>query len=126
MENNLEKCLAYLNIKKLPESSIEEYNTRAIVQVTKADGNKYFCVGIFRNGRTVIIKDFDKKNYGVRSVDAVFPVKEVAVKFEKKIDLNSMSLKDLRILLDNENIPNTIKDKKDDLINAYLRHHAED
>ena len=126
MENNLEKCLVYLNIKKLPESSIEEYNTRAIVQVTKADGNKYFCVGIFRNGRTVIIKDFDKKNYGVRSVDAVFPVKEVAVKSEKKIDLNSMSLKDLRILLDNENIPNTVKDKKDDLINAYLRHHAED
>ena len=37
-----------------------------------------------------------------------------------------MSLKDLRILLDNENIPNTIKDKKEDLINAYLRHHAED
>lgn len=75
MENNLEKCLAYLNIKKLPESSIEEYNTRAIVQVTKADGNKYFCVGIFRNGRTVIIKDFDKKKLRSQKCRCSFPCK---------------------------------------------------
>lgn len=124
MDNTLEKCLEFMNIKKLPKESREEFDTRAILQVVKVGNTKAYCIGVRQNGMFRILKDFDKKGMGVMKVIAAYPVVEKSI--EKKIDVKTMNLKELKELLDKENILFQHTWKKEELIEAYERAHYDD
>ena len=122
--NTLEKCFGFLNIKKLPKENKDDFDTRAILEVMKVGGTKAYCIGVKENGKYRILKDFDKKGMGVSKVIAAYPIVEKPQ--DKKVDIRTLNLKELKELLDKENIVFVHTWKKDELIEAYERKHYDD